>query len=70
MKPETLAKVPAVTLGFWIIKIIATTLGETGGDTVTMTMDPSFCCCRSVQARIRRNRSRISRHLAGFGLRT
>ncbi len=31
-----LSKVPAVTLGFWIIKIIATTLGETGGDTVTM----------------------------------
>ena len=33
----TLSKVPAVTLGFWIIKIAATTLGETGGDTVTMT---------------------------------
>lgn len=31
------AKVPAVTFGFWIIKILATTLGETGGDTVTMT---------------------------------
>jgi len=35
---ETLSKVPAVTLGFWIIKIIATTLGETGGDAVSMTM--------------------------------
>ena len=34
----TLSKVPAVTLGFWIIKILATTLGETGGDTVTMTL--------------------------------
>jgi uncharacterized membrane-anchored protein len=33
------SKVPAVTLGFWIIKIAATTLGETGGDTVTMTMN-------------------------------
>src|SRR5215510_3138835 len=32
-----LSKVPAVTLGFWIIKILCTTLGETGGDTVTMT---------------------------------
>lgn len=32
-----LAKVPAVTLGFWIIKILATTLGETGGDSVTMS---------------------------------
>jgi uncharacterized membrane-anchored protein len=31
-------KVPAVTLTFWIIKILATTLGETAGDTVTMTM--------------------------------
>lgn len=34
---ETLSKVPAVTFGFWIIKILATTLGETGGDTVTMS---------------------------------
>jgi uncharacterized membrane-anchored protein len=34
---ELVTKVPAVTLGFWIIKILATTLGETGGDTVTMT---------------------------------
>ena len=33
-----LSKVPAVTFGFWIIKIAATTLGETGGDTVTMTL--------------------------------
>ncbi len=32
------SKVPAVTLGFWIIKVIATTLGETGGDAVTMTL--------------------------------
>jgi uncharacterized membrane-anchored protein len=34
---ETLAKVPAITLGFWIIKILATTLGETAGDTVSMS---------------------------------
>jgi uncharacterized membrane-anchored protein len=33
------SKVPEVTLGFWIMKIAATTLGETGGDTVTMTMN-------------------------------
>ena len=32
-------KVPEVTLVFWIIKIAATTLGETGGDSVTMTLD-------------------------------
>lgn len=31
-------KVPEVTLFFWIIKIAATTLGETGGDTVSMTL--------------------------------
>ncbi|HZQ14076.1 MAG TPA: hypothetical protein VFB31_14825 [Pseudolabrys sp.] len=34
-----LSKVPELTLVFWIIKIAATTLGETGGDTVTMTMN-------------------------------
>jgi uncharacterized membrane-anchored protein len=34
---RVLSKVPAVTLGFWIIKILATTLGETGGDAVTMS---------------------------------
>src|SRR5262245_41514119 len=34
---QAVSKVPAVTLGFWIIKILATTLGETGGDAVTMT---------------------------------
>ena len=34
---DALTKVPAVTLGFWIIKILATTLGETGGDSLTMT---------------------------------
>jgi uncharacterized membrane-anchored protein len=35
----TLTKVPEVTLVFWIIKIAATTLGETGGDSVTMTLN-------------------------------
>ena len=34
---QALAKVPAVTLGFWIIKILATTLGETAGDAVSMS---------------------------------
>jgi uncharacterized membrane-anchored protein len=32
------AKVPAITLGFWLVKIAATTLGETGGDWVTMSL--------------------------------
>jgi uncharacterized membrane-anchored protein len=39
MKPEpSSSKVPEVTLVFWIIKIAATTLGETGGDAVSMSM--------------------------------
>lgn len=38
MNMIALSKVPAVTLGFWIIKILATTLGETGGDAATMTL--------------------------------
>jgi uncharacterized membrane-anchored protein len=33
------SKIPEVTLAFWIVKIAATTLGETGGDTVTMTLN-------------------------------
>ena len=37
LREDALSKVPAVTLGFWVIKILATTLGETGGDTVTMS---------------------------------
>jgi uncharacterized membrane-anchored protein len=38
LKDEVLSKVPEVTLGFWILKIAATTVGETGGDSVTMTL--------------------------------
>ncbi len=38
LKDHALSKVPEVTLAFWIIKIAATTLGETGGDSVTMTL--------------------------------
>ena len=39
---EALSKVPAITLGFWIIKILATTLGETAGDTVSMTWNLGY----------------------------
>lgn len=35
---EMLGKVPAITLGFWIVKVLATTFGETAGDTVSMSM--------------------------------
>jgi uncharacterized membrane-anchored protein len=39
---DSLSKVPAVTLGFWIVKILATTLGETAGDTVSMTWNLGY----------------------------
>ena len=32
------SKVPVVTLAFWIAKVLATTLGETGGDALSMTL--------------------------------
>lgn len=41
-RTDLIAKVPEVTLGFWIIKILATTLGETGGDAVSMSMDLGY----------------------------
>ena len=41
-KDEVLAKVPEVTFVFWLIKILATTLGETGGDAVTMSMNLGY----------------------------
>ncbi|MGV8928756.1 MAG: hypothetical protein ACOH1E_03310 [Brevundimonas sp.] len=42
-EPRDLAiKVPAITLGFWLIKILATTLGETAGDTVSMTLSLGY----------------------------
>ena len=39
---DALVKVPQVTLGFWVIKILATTLGETGGDAVSMSMNLGY----------------------------
>lgn len=45
MNPETkqvLSKVPEVTLLFWVIKVAATTLGETAGDAVSMSMDLGY----------------------------
>jgi len=38
----TVSKVPEITLIFWIIKILSTTLGETGGDAVSMSMDLGY----------------------------
>ncbi|MFX1676051.1 hypothetical protein PWR63_27965 [Paraburkholderia sp. A2WS-5] len=39
---HALSKVPELTLGFWIVKIAATTLGETGGDWVTMSLNLGY----------------------------
>ena len=41
-QPNALKKVPEVTLVFWIIKILATTLGETGGDALSMSMNLGY----------------------------
>lgn len=41
-KRDAFSKVPEVTVAFWIIKILATTLGETGGDAVSMSMDLGY----------------------------
>lgn len=55
MKTSTehaLAKVPEVTLGFWLIKIAATTLGETGGDAVSMSMNLGYMVGTAIFAAI------------------
>jgi uncharacterized membrane-anchored protein len=46
------SKVPQVTLIFWIIKIAATTLGETGGDAVTMSMNLGYLLGTAIFAAI------------------
>ncbi len=48
----TPTKVPAVTLGFWAIKILATTFGETAGDTVSMSMNLGYLVGTAVFATI------------------
>ena len=42
LRGDLISKVPQVTLLFWIIKILATTLGETGGDAVSMSMNLGY----------------------------
>jgi uncharacterized membrane-anchored protein len=42
------SKVPAVTLAFWIIKIAATTLGETAGDALSMTMQLGYAVSTAI----------------------
>jgi uncharacterized membrane-anchored protein len=49
---STFAKVPEITLGFWLIKIAATTLGETGGDAVSMSMNLGYLVSTCIFAAI------------------
>jgi uncharacterized membrane-anchored protein len=45
---EAVSKVPAVTMAFWAIKVLATTLGETGGDTLSMTYDLGYLASSAI----------------------
>jgi len=49
---RTLSKVPEITLIFWIVKIAATTLGETGGDAVSMSMNLGYLVATAIFAAI------------------
>jgi uncharacterized membrane-anchored protein len=49
---EALSKVPEVTLAFWVMKICATTLGETGGDAVSMSLDLGYLLSTAIFAAI------------------
>lgn len=51
-RDNALIKVPEITLGFWLIKIAATTLGETGGDAVSMSMDFGYLVSTGIFAAI------------------
>ena len=43
-----LSKVPQVTFAFWVIKILATTLGETGGDALSMTLNLGYAISTAI----------------------
>src|ERR1035441_10159891 len=49
---DRMSKVPQVTLVFWIVKIFCTTLGETGGDAVTMSMNLGYLVGTAIFATI------------------
>src|SRR5438105_132560 len=42
------SKVPEITLAFWIVKILATTLGETGGDALSMTLKLGYAVSSAI----------------------
>ena len=47
---KSLSKVPQVTLIFWVIKVLATTLGETGGDALSMSMELGYLAATGIFA--------------------
>ena len=47
-RDAVMSKVPAVTLTFWIVKILATTLGETAGDTLSMTLELGYLASTAI----------------------
>lgn len=49
---ETLSKVPELTLVFWTIKVLATTLGETGGDAVSMSLNLGYLLSTAIFAAV------------------
>ena len=51
-RQELLSKVPEVTLAFWLVKILATTLGETGGDALSMSMNLGYLVSTGIFAAV------------------
>jgi len=49
---EILSKVPAATAGFWVVKILATTLGEVGGNLVSMNMGLGYLTATAILASV------------------
>lgn len=49
---QALTKVPEVTLGFWLVKVAATTLGETGGDAVSMSLNLGYLVSTAIFAAV------------------
>ncbi len=45
---DVFSKVPAVTLAFWVVKIFATTVGETGGDALSMTLNLGYAVSTAI----------------------
>ena len=60
---DALAKVPEVTFAFWIIKVAATTLGETAGDALSMSMHLGYLVSTTIFAAVFRERDRLATYV-------